>query len=266
MTALWYPLAHRDQQPDNGAFTGGPPKGLLHSTESVFGRGWATFKPGTHSHFEVTAQPATRDVAVRQFYPIDQPSRALVDGPLAVRTNRDGVIQVELGFQAQHVADVPAWFWTGTAALLRWIEDNAGVNPEHWATFEPYPKSYGATNGVRFAPSQWDAFDGWCGHMHAPDGNEHGDPGAIPVALLKRPTGPQRPAGKPPTLRKGSDRYAWVKYLKALLNLHGANLDVTSGIYDQPTQDRVKHYKRQHHIWPATGTTGPRVWNDLGVE
>lgn len=186
---LWYPGAIRQPQADNGAFTGGPPKGVLHSTESRFGAGWASFKPGTHSHFEVTAEPATRTVSVRQYYPIDQPSRALADGPLAVRTNRDSAIQVELGYQAAHAAQVPAWFWAGTAPLLRWIEDNAGV-ADHWATFRAYPAVL--KRPVRFTAKQWDAFSGWCGHQHVPDGNSHGDPGAIPVDLLKRP--PRLPA------------------------------------------------------------------------
>lgn len=186
----WYPEAIRQQQPDNGAMSGGPAKGLLHSTESRFGQGWASFNPGTHPHFEVTARTGSRSVSVRQYFPLDQPSRSLVDGPLAVRTNRDGVIQVELGFQAFYVAQVPDWFWAGCRPLLRWIEDNAGVDPYDWATFKPYPASYGTNNGVRFSPYQWDNFGGWCGHMHVPDGNSHGDPGLVPVEKLRRPPPP----------------------------------------------------------------------------
>jgi hypothetical protein len=262
VTQLWYPKAVRAPQPDNGAMTGGPPKGLLHSTEAQFGRGWASYNGAERPHFEVIAEPATRTVLVRQFYPLDQPSRALVDGPLAVRTNRDGVIQVELGFQAAHVTDVPNWFWAGTAELLRWIEDNAGVNPEHWATFEPYPKSYGASNGVRFSAKQWDAFDGWCGHMHAPDGNVHGDPGLVPVNLLRRPA---EPTGRPPTLRKGTRAHGWVRVLQKRLNaLHGPQVDV-SGNYDAATIARVRRFKARHGL-PPTGTCGAQCWKKLGVK
>ncbi len=185
MSALWYPDAIRVPQVDNGAFTGGPFKGVLHSTESKFGAGWASFKPGTHSHFEVTALAETRTVAVRQYYPLDQPSRALQDGPLAVRTNRDGAIQVELGYQAAKAATVPPWFWHGLTPLLRWIEDNAGVDPRSWAEFRAYPEVL--TRPVRFTTRQWDSFGGWLGHQHVPDGNTHGDPGLVPVDLLRRP-------------------------------------------------------------------------------
>jgi hypothetical protein len=258
---LWYPKAVRLQQADNGEFTGGPRKGVLHSTEAGFGKGWASFKPGTHSHFEVIAQVASRTVLVRQFYPLDQPSRALVDGPQAVRTNRDGAIQVELGFQAAHAADVPAWFWTGTAELLRWIEDNAGVNPEHWANFEPYPKSFGASNGVRFSVKQWDAFDGWCGHQHVPDGNVHGDPGLVPVNLLRRPS---QPAGRPPVLRRGTRAHGWVMVLQKRLNDRGAHLEV-NGKFDAATRARVRRFKVRHGL-PPTTTVGSRAWHKLGVK
>lgn len=185
MSTLWYPHAIQRQQPDNGTFTGGPGKGLLHSTEAQFGNK-ATFVPGTYSHFEVVAHIPTQTVEVYQYYPMNQPSRALVDGGDPVRTNRDGVIQIELGFQAARVATVPSWFWNGLSPLLRWVEDTAHLNPADWAKFIGYPNSYGANNGVRFTDQQWDGFNGWCGHMHVPDGNTHGDPGAIPVNLLKR--------------------------------------------------------------------------------
>lgn len=255
MTARWYPDAIRVPQADNGAFTGGPPKGLLHSTESHFGKGWATFRPGTHSHFEVTALPATRDVAVKQYYPIDQPSRALADGPLAVRTNRDGVIQVELGFQAAKAAEVPDWFWDGVIPLLRWIEDNAGVDPAVWAEFRAYPLVL--TRPVRFTSGQWDRFGGWCGHQHVPDGNSHGDPGAVPVGLLRRPV---RPKGKPPTLRRhGSHHPYWTRRLQKALEL------TPTGNYGALTADTVKAYRRAHKIRPYTGTCGPRVWKSLGI-
>lgn len=188
MAELWCPWATRQQEPYNGSYTGGPAKGLLHSTEVPFGGGWATYRDGTKPHLEAVGDTATQTVRVRQFYPLDQPSRALQDGPLAVRTNRDGVVQVECGFRAERVGDVPAWFWAGLARLLRWVEANHGVNPGRWATFKAYPASYGLDNGVRFTAAAWDGFDGWCGHMHVPDGNSHGDPGLVPVALLRQET------------------------------------------------------------------------------
>jgi hypothetical protein len=253
VSALWYPDAIRVPQLDNGAFTGGPPKTLLHSTESHFGKGWATFRPGTHPHFEVTALPATRTVAVKQFYPIDQPSRSLADGPLAVRTNRDGVIQVELGYQAANAAEVPDWFWEGVVPLLRWIEDNAGVDPNVWAEFRAYPLVL--KRPVRFTAAQWDRFGGTCGHQHCPDGNSHGDPGAVPVDLLKRPR-----HGRPPTLRRFGRRYPyWTRRLQRALGLRA------TGTYGPHTAATVRAYKRRHKIRPATSTAGRRVWRSLGI-
>lgn len=182
--ALWYPDAARMQEPDNGSFTGGPPKGLLHSTEVAFGRAWATYVDGSKPHFEAFGDTATHTVKFRQFYPLDQPSRSLRDTSGWVRTNRDGVIQIEMGFKAADVANVPDWFWDGMRPLLRWIEDNAGVDPAVWADFKAYPDSFGYDNGVRFSSTKWDNYNGWCGHQHCPE-NDHGDPGAVPVSKLR---------------------------------------------------------------------------------
>jgi hypothetical protein len=186
MGKLWYPGAERLQEQHNGSFTGGPAKGLLHSTEVGFGRGWAHYRPGTKPHLEVIGLPAERKIAVRQFYPLNQPARALADGPGAVRTNRDGVIQIELGLRAVDVEQVPAWFWSQLRSVLRWVEDKAGVNPDRWAKFLAYPQSYGDSS-VRMTAREWDSFDGWCGHQHVPE-NSHGDPGKLPIRLLRRNT------------------------------------------------------------------------------
>jgi hypothetical protein len=186
--ALWHPDARRMPEPDNGSFTGGPGKGLLHSTETPFGDVWATYQPGTKPHLEVIGKTASKSVAIRQFYPLSQPARALGDGPLAVRTNRDGVVQIECGFKAAHAEDVPDWYWRGLAHVLRWVENQTRINAARWATFKPFPASFGVSNGVRFTAQEWDRFDGWCGHMHVPDDNTHGDPGLVPVSLLRRPT------------------------------------------------------------------------------
>lgn len=183
---IWHPEAARFPEPDNGAYTGGPRKGLLHSTEVPFGQGWATYRPGTKPHLEAIGRTTTKTVALRQFYPLEMPARALQDGDLAVRTNRDGVVQIECGFRAHDAGQVPDWYWAGLAGLLRWVERQWGVNPERWARFKAYPESFGRDNGVRMTAAEWDGFDGWCGHMHVPDGNEHGDPGLIPVTLLRK--------------------------------------------------------------------------------
>lgn len=261
MSAVLLPSAVRHLEPNNGTFTGGPPKGLLHSTEAQFGN-WATYKPGTKPHLEIIGHPATKTIAIRQFYPFDQPARSLVDGPLAIRTNRDGVIQIELGFQAAHVDKVPDWFWTLLAAELRKIEDMCGINPDHWATFKGYPASYGANNGVRFTPHQWDTFDGWCGHMHVPDGNAHGDPGAIPVAKLRKP--PPAPAAKPPVLwmrmskARARRNVDWIKKAQRRLGIPA------TGIFDRSMRRHVLAFRRKHDLKPhRPAVIGRRCWELL---
>ncbi len=86
-------------------------------------------------------------------------------------------------------------------------------------TFKAYPGSYGG-NGVRMSNSQWSNYRGHCGHQHVPE-NDHGDPGAFPMAaILDRAKGttaaPSKPATTPTseTDMKLSDQISlgdWVK-------------------------------------------------------
>jgi hypothetical protein len=76
-----------------------------------------------------------------------------------------------------------------------------------------------------------------------------------------------KPPGKPPTLRQHGRNYpAWTKHLQHLLNAHGGPHLAVDGDYGPATVARVKAFKRRHNIWPATGTTGRRVWQRLGVK
>lgn len=189
---IWYPSADRSQPGSNtGGYTGGPFKGVLHTTEST---GWPAYSDGFHPHFTVRADSIAKVARVRQHFALNVPARALVDtSGNTLRTNRDSAIQIEIvgtcdpskstqsAWSSWYIHTFPDWFWDGLKALMRWIEAQTGIQ-RRAPQFLRYPRSYGATD-VRFTAAQWDNFDGWCGHQHVPE-NLHGDPGDINIAML----------------------------------------------------------------------------------
>ncbi|HET7486829.1 MAG TPA: hypothetical protein VFJ85_02805 [Acidimicrobiales bacterium] len=185
MTETWWPDAIPDPAPVGTglAFSGGPPKGLLHTTEgSTYAGARAAF--ATHNswpHFTLTYE--TGRFVARQHLPIDVAARSLRNLAGGVQTNTDHVIQAEMVGYATAMAHVAPGYLDGIARWMRWVESAAGVRRRSPLVWKPYPDSYGADNGVRMSPADWDAYDGWCGHQHAPE-NLHGDPGAIDIDYL----------------------------------------------------------------------------------
>jgi hypothetical protein len=128
-------------------------------------------------------------------FPADMSARALVDNPnTTVRTNRNNCHQVELvgscdparrvswgklraGVDYIYWPDAPDWLLRAYAAYIAWLNTEHGVpltlTPRPWL---PYPSSYGNSQ-ARMELAEWASFKGHCGHMHVPDGNDHGDPG-----------------------------------------------------------------------------------------
>lgn len=160
-----------------GAYTGGPYKGVLHTTEGSSGSGAIAAFQSANSwpHFLVD------DVGhIWQFFDTNVAARALVNLAGGVQTNTDSAIQIEItGFAAQPNSHPQAQIQALTA-LMRWIESATGVKPKGPGI--AFATGYGQNN-LRFTFAQWDAFDGWCGHCHVPE-NDHWDPGAINLDAL----------------------------------------------------------------------------------
>lgn len=180
----WCEFAVRNPAPSSLwlTFTGdGPMKGLLHSTESD------GFTPRRDSYFGHTSYPhfTVFGTTVYQHIPVSRAARALKNLAGGVQTNTDTVIQVEVVARAAQ----PQWhelLVQTVARLMRWVEASTGVKPRTFDFFHDYPPEDGHRLGRepwRMSQSQWDRFDGWCGHQHAPE-NAHGDPGRIPIHRL----------------------------------------------------------------------------------
>ena len=188
-------------------YTGGPWKGLLHTTEGLtlptyrddLGRAGAKAP-----HFTLTPFAWAKDTHYHQHFDTARPSRALRNESGGVQTNTDQVIQIELvgtcdpskrltwtlgtrtyraGVDYIYWPDAPQWALDEVARLMRWIEAAHGIprasTSRPWL---PYPRSYGASP-ARMTRPEWDNFAGWCGHQHAPE-NTHGDPGDIDITYL----------------------------------------------------------------------------------
>lgn len=211
MTAHIYPGADHTTQWFHSKYPGDtmphPNVIVLHTTE---GGSWPSYSGGAVAPtFTVKA-----DGSVRQHFYANESARALVNAAGGVQTNTLNAVQIELvGTCAK---GGPGVFWpdatdaqlAGLAKLVKWLTATYPIPVK--STSKPwlaYPTSYGSRSGQRMSFSEWESFDGICGHQHVPE-NDHGDPGNFPIARLvklvggtttttPKPSTPSTPAPKP---------------------------------------------------------------------
>lgn len=191
---------------DGGTFTGGPPKGVLHTTE---GASWPDYQNGTTApHFTAMPNSVEGTIVVRQHTPVNVAARALMNEAGGVQTNRDHAIQIELVGTCDPTRRVRgAFFWpdadrvmlAALATLMRALEARCGIARRAVAPFLAYPASYGNQHGQRLSLSSWDNFSGWVGHQHVPE-NVHGDPGALNIKALMMGGAVVEPGDVPPII------------------------------------------------------------------
>lgn len=175
-----------------GSYTGGPFKGLLHTTE---GGTLPSYGGGASApHFTVLPALRTKTVRVYQHYDTNRPARALLNKAGGVQTNNDSVVQIELvgtcdpRTAAKNPAliywpNAPQWALDGLKKLMRWVEDTHDVpRRSTHRPWLPYPDSYG-NSPARMGQAEFDNFAGWLGHQHAAE-NDHGDPGDLDMGYL----------------------------------------------------------------------------------
>lgn len=294
--AEYYPEAIRDILGDSGTFTGGPAKGVLHTTE---GKNYASARSAfvtnkSNPHFTVSFEKGY--FQCWQHCSIARASRALKNVSGGVQTNRDMAIQIEIvgscnppnsGWGDLYVPNFPAAYKDGLGKLMRWIEANAGVKRIADAEFKSYPGSYG-NNGVRFSGAKWDGYNGWCGHQHVPE-NDHGDPGNIDISYLlnvgivsTQNSGPvayvpatgddfKEKIMAKPILQRGSSGYD-VKILQGLLCTHASDLvawfsggwDKTytfiDGDFGDKTASVVVEWQKRTQALRTDGVVDGSVW------
>lgn len=176
--------------------------GCLHTTE---GPTLYDYNSGAVAP-TVTGVPdmARRKIVWHQHFDVDESARALVHAAGQPATNTANVFQIELvgtcdpdnattwdlgrttlraGVDYVYWPAAPDWALAELAWLMRWLSDNHGIPLTSGLTWEAYPASSGAGNGVRMSIAQWQRFTGWCGHQHVPE-NDHGDPGSLDIARV----------------------------------------------------------------------------------
>lgn len=164
-------------------------KFLLHTTETI---GWPGYSRTTRgdSAPNITYNPRTREF--RQHNYANTSARALVDpSSTPVRENRDNVFQIEIicytdlikaaSVGGTKVTDLTDDNLRDIAELYRWLNEKWDCPILCSLEFPPY-RPY---KNVRLTSSQFDAYRGLCGHMHA-SGNTHTDPGNINVGKIMK--------------------------------------------------------------------------------
>ncbi|MEU6661271.1 hypothetical protein [Streptomyces sp. NPDC046821] len=154
-----------------------------------------------------TAAPDFKAKKLRwyQHFDFDTSSRALVNKSGGVETNTLNAVQVELVGTCDpnthkrwgstphlYSAELPDWVVRDLAAFAKWAHDQHGVPLTARPVWLAYgkdsrrpgvsPASYGASP-ARMSFAEWNGFKGHCGHQHVPE-NDHGDPGAFPMAAI----------------------------------------------------------------------------------
>jgi hypothetical protein len=177
---VFCPFAKKDTRDSNdaGDFTGGLPRGVLHTTEgpTFAGARQAFVNNNSWPHFTVTFEKDFFEAF--QHLPIDVASRTLKHPSGTVETNRQSAIQIEIVGGAKNAPNFSQEYLKGIAKLMRWIEANAGVKRQTSVQFLAPP-----ANDVRLSDKKWLNYEGWLGHQHVPH-NDHSDPGKIDINTL----------------------------------------------------------------------------------
>ena len=162
-------------------------KFLIHTTETG---GWPGYSAGASAP-NATYYPKWRQI--RQHFGINRSSRALRDpSSTAVRENRDNVFQLEIICYSDYgLAVERGGLWVGNltdvhmrdiAAMILQIHADWNLPIQSSVTWREGRKIY--YNDVRLSGSQFDAYRGILGHVHA-SGNQHWDPGGFRYSKLE---------------------------------------------------------------------------------
>jgi hypothetical protein len=171
----------RDGAADAGAFTSGPFKIVLHTTEgdTLEGAIGALETHHSQSHF-VVGRSQDGSYKIVQLIDTARASKSLRNDAGGVQTNKDSAIQIEMVGRAGKPKDQQ--MLALCRQLLRWIEATHFV-PRLWPNGFCVPAVNGNDAGHHNRDAHtWDTQGGYYGHEHVPE-NQHWDP-----ALTKEET------------------------------------------------------------------------------
>ena len=197
-----YPYAEwKGDGVSGGTFVDVPRRIVVHTTESRHIPGYNNGAAAPH----LTYSPVTRKWY--QHTSLKYAARALRNQPGGVETNRARAIQVEIVcYSSKPTADrlTPKGLWVGDLPdtayedlqrFVAWCEENYRIRPVGPAK-KALSSSQANKPGFRMSHSEWNRFDGVCGHQHVPEQHTaerpgHWDPGAFDWnRLLPQPEPP----------------------------------------------------------------------------
>lgn len=196
----WHPravLVVPNPMTDGGSFVDAAWRQVVHTTE-----GGPDYRPATASYFghqfwpHATVARIAGAARIAQHLPITRAARALEHPRGTPETNRARAVQVEVGWWAGRIGDLPDDIAGALADWLTWVAGETGA-PLAGPVFVGEGAGYTLASvdaRQRMSARDWLAFSGVCGHQHVPN-NRHWDPGALDLRRVIR-TAP-RPAPGP---------------------------------------------------------------------
>jgi len=170
MKTDWYPPARkRSWNRDGGSMVGGPPRGVLHETQTV----------GVPSYGSGASAPhltLLKDGTFQQHIPFSRAARALRNLAGGVQTNRQGEVNIQI--EVIGYSNKNDW----TAEQISALREFMAWAQAEWAIPNRFPletgagNEYGYGNPVELTPPEWLRFTGWLAHQHVPE-NTHWDVG-----------------------------------------------------------------------------------------
>lgn len=252
--ADWYPpAAVRRYRLDGGAMVGGPPRIVLHTTETAGVPRYGD-PAGANSapHFTVDA-----DGSVLQHQPISRAARSLRNAAGGVETNRQGshCVQTEIVGYAKNGSNLPDAQMAALRSLVSWIRQQTGV-PASWRNIHRGSQCYGVSSPCRMSDREWVAFTGICGHQEVPE-NTHWDPGQFTIDLLTIAADGMEDQ----MLKRGSKGNAVTKVQIALRGWNPSALPKfgTDGDFGAETEQWVMNYQRAAGLDPTGIADGVTV-------
>lgn len=147
---------------------------------------------------------------IYQHLPIDVGGYALAHeyGP---ETNRACAVQCEIVWRAAN-PNWPDGLLATVADWVGWVQEQTGVPTEFAEMWRPGVVVASVDSPIRFGDQEWLDFTGICGHSNVPGGNDHWDPGRLPVDRLRAlldpaPTPPDPTPPDPPKRKKVPDMF-----------------------------------------------------------
>lgn len=178
----WYPLAARyPHASDGGEMVGGPPRGVLHTTETSV---WAGAP-----YYHIEYKPGS---GFRQYRPFTRAARGLRHPTATPQTNRQGTVCIQLAV-TDYAKNAGSWSdetYADLAEFIAWCNAEFGIQARSRFDVGHGGEAYGEDGTARMLWDEWELHNGWCGHQEV-TANTHWDAGKVNWLRLLEENMPQ---------------------------------------------------------------------------